>query len=333
MGMELDRAIHRPALIAMKRALLVGIDDYGGNGDLHGCVNDARALTPLFARHYDDAPNLDCQTRTSADTTIRRADLIQSVEQLVAPGADVSLFYFAGHGAATDNDVVLVTQDAAQHELGIAMSAILTRVNASPVREIVIILDCCFSGGAGGIPQLGFSGAILREGVSILAASRSEQTAQETPAGRGLFSTYLCGALEGGAADVLGKVTIAGLYAYLSESFGPWDQRPTFKANVDRLHELRRCLPWVGATVLRRLPAFFPDIDGELSLDSSYEPEADPPHAEHEEIFGYLQKCRAAKLVEPVDAEHMYFAAMENKSCRLTPLGKHYWRMAAQSRL
>src|SRR5947209_14326513 len=40
-----------------------------------------------------------------------------------------------------------------------------------------------------------------------------------------------CGALDGGAADVLGKVTVASVYAYLSETFGPWDQRPTFKAD------------------------------------------------------------------------------------------------------
>lgn len=158
--------------------------------------------------------------------------------------------------------------------------------------------------------------------------------ATETSEGRGAFSSYLCGALDGGAADVIGKVTVSGVYAYLSECFGPWEkQRPTFKANVERLHDLRICSSAVPLTILRRLPEFFPEQDYELPLDSSYEPDATPLHPEHEEIFGYLQKCRASKLIEPIGAEHMYFAAMENKACRLTPLGKHYWRMAAEGRI
>jgi hypothetical protein len=155
----------------------------------------------------------------------------------------------------------------------------------------------------------------------------------ETAEGRGLFSTYLCGALDGGAADMLGKVTIAGVYAYLSESFGSWAQRPTFKANVERLHELRRVSPDVPLPELRRISEFFAIQDAELPLDPSYEPTAEPRHPEHEKIFAILQRCRAAKLVEPVGEQHMYFAAMNNKACRLTPLGKLYWSMAKQGRI
>jgi hypothetical protein len=259
--------------------------------------------------------------------------LLDAIDALLYPGADVALFYFAGHGAATVNDVVLVTQDGINGDLGVALSTILGKVQNSPIREVIVILDCCFSGGAGGVPQLGTDVAVLRQGVALLSASRSDQTAAETPAGRGLFSVYFCGALDSGAADVLGKVTLAGVYAYLSESFGPWDQRPTFKANLDRLHELRLCSPAVPISELRRLPEFFPNSHEEFPLDPSYEPDAEPNHPEHEAIFAIFQRCRAAKLVEPVGADHMYFAAMQSKACRLTPLGKHYWRLARQARL
>jgi hypothetical protein len=239
----------------------------------------------------------------------------------------------AGHGASVNNDVQLITQDGTNIEPGIAFSAILGKVQSSPVREVIIILDCCFSGGAGGVPQLGADAAIMRNGLALLTASRADQTAAETPTGRGLFSFYLCGGLEGGAADVLGKVTVASLYAYLSESFGPWDQRPTFKSNLDRLHDLRQCTPAVPLNELRRLPQIFRLSDEDMPLDPSYEPDAAPRHAEHEEIFGILQRCRGAKLVIPIDADHMYYAAVESKACRLTPLGKHYWRLAKQNRL
>lgn len=319
----------------MKRALLVGIDSYDHFGGLAGCVNDVNALTPLLTRNEDDSPNFDCHALTSDNARIDRRTLLESLDALLAPGADVALFYFAGHGDPAANDVVLVTQDGVNAEPGVALSAVLGKVQQSPVREVIIVLDCCFAGGAGGVPQLGNAVAAIRDGVTILAAARSDQPAAETQDGRGKFSFYLCGALDGGAADVLGKITLAGVYAYLSESFGPWDQRPTFKANVDRLHELRTCSPAVPVNELRRLPEFFPEPDRDFPLDPSYEPDAGPEHEhpEHEAIFAILQRCVAAKLVRPVGAEHMYFAAMQSQACRLTPLGKHYRRLAAQGRL
>jgi uncharacterized caspase-like protein len=318
----------------MKRALLIGIDKYVGVAPLKGCVNDVNALMPLLARNEDDSPNFECVVKTSAsEKPVSRRSLLESIDALLNPGADSALFYFAGHGQQVDNDVVLVTQDGQGSDLGVSMSEMLGKVQVSRVPEVSIILDCCFSGMAGGIPQLGTDAAALRSGVSILTASRANEASVETPAGRGLFSTYLCGALEGGAADVLGKITIAGIYAYMYESFSSWDQRPMFKANIERLNELRRSSPAVPFPELRRLSDLFETQYSELPLNSSYEPTASPKHPEHEAVFEILQHCRAAKLVEPVGEQHMYFAAMNNKACRLTPLGRLYWAMARQGRL
>jgi len=316
----------------MKRALLIGIDQYANFTDLAGCVNDVDAVEPLLARNEDSSPNLDCQKRTTAAGGATRDGLLRDFDVLLSGGADVALLYFAGHGQSRDNDVGLVTQDGTESTPGIALSEIMAKIASSPVKEIVLILDCCFAGAAGGVPQLGTSAASLKNGVSILAASRSDQYAAETSSGRGLFSTYLCGALEGGAADVLGRMTVAGLYAYLDESFGAWEQRPVFKANVERLNDLRTCKPAVPLAALRRLPEFFSADDYEFPLDPSYEPDAEPRNADNEAVFGILQKYRAAKLVEPVDEEHMYFAAMNNKGCRLTRLGQHYLHLAKESR-
>jgi uncharacterized caspase-like protein len=318
----------------MKRALLVGIDKYEDAPPLNGCVNDVKALKPLLARNEDDSLNFECIIKTSENAQpVSRRNLLDSIDALLKPGADIALFYFAGHGQQADNDVVLVSQDGRGSDLGVKMSEVLSKVQHSKVPEVLIILDCCFAGTAGGVPQLGTDAAVLRSGVSILTASRGDQVSIETPEGRGLFSTYLCGALEGGAADILGQITIAGLYAYLSESFGAWDQRPMFKANVERLHEVRSSSPAVPFSQLRRLSEIFETQYSLLQLDPSYEPTAEPRHPEHEAIFEILQRCRAAKLVEPVGEQHMYYAAMNNKSCRLTPLGRLYWTMAKQERI
>jgi hypothetical protein len=317
----------------MKRALLVGIDLYDYFESLDGCVNDVDAIEPLLSRNEDRSPNFDSQKRTSSTGGVTRDALLGDLDSLLGGGADVALLYFAGHGAGSGMDVALVTEDGTPATPGITFSEVLAKVAESSIREVILILDCCFSGAAGGIPQLASSATALRDGVSILAASRGDQPAVETNTGRGHFSSLLGGALEGGAADVIGKVTIAGLYSYLDESFGAWDQRPAFKANVDRLHELRSCRPAVPLTELRRISELFPVADHIFPLDPSYEPDAELGNSEHERVFSTLQKYRAAKLLEPVDAEHMYFAAMESKACRLTLLGRHYWQVATDGRL
>ena len=171
----------------------------------------------------------------------------------------------------------------------------------------------------------------------MLTASRADQTSAETPEGRGQFSSFLEGALEGGAADVLGHLTLAGLYAYLSEAFGTWSQRPMLKANVDQLQDIRRCDPAVPLTTLRKLPEWFPEPDYVFPLDPTYEPDKREsglePHPAHEALFSQLQKCASVKLVEPVGADHMYFAAMHSQGCQLTPLGRHYRHIASEDRL
>jgi uncharacterized caspase-like protein len=314
----------------MKRALLVGIDHYANYGSLHGCVNDATALRPLLARHEDDSPNLDCRLLTARDATepVTRDQLLRGIDELLASGPAFALFYFAGHGAPRDGGgVTLMTSDATDMTLGVAFSEVLEKIGqCAPHTEILVVLDCCFSGGAGTLEALNNGMANLRKGLTVLTASRDDQTSAEA-GGRGLFSTYLEGALDGGAADVLGYVNVSGLYAYLSESFGAWEQRPTFKANIDRLHDIRKCDPRVPLPTLRRLTEWFTEPGDDYPLDPSYEPTAEPSDSEHEEIFAGLQKYRACRLVEPIGEDHLYYAAMKSTGCRLTALGKHYWRM------
>jgi len=313
----------------VKRALLVGNDKYDNFSDLAGCANDVRALHPLIARHADDSVNFECLT--GFDLT--RDELIDLVDQLLAPGADSALFFFAGHGGQTPDDVVLCTKDGTPQTPGLQFSDVLAKVASSPVAETVVLLDCCFAGGAGGVPALASTAATLHPGLSILAASRNDQTSAESAQGRGVFSTYVEGALEGGAADTLGRVDMGSLYAYVSESFGAWDQRPTFKANIERPLELRICEPTLSRADLREVLDLFSDALDDLPLDPSFEPEAEPRDEEHERLFDLLQKARANRLVEPVDEDHLYFAAMNSKACRLTPLGRHYYLVHSEDRL
>src|SRR5262249_43982180 len=152
----------------VKRALLVGIDKYQHFQSLNGCVNDVVALAPLLARHADENENFACIEYRSDLHTINRDAVLAGLDRLLAPGADVALFYFAGHGMQATNDVVLVTQPTRTADDGVALSTVLAKVQQSTVGSFIIILDCCFSGGAGGVPQLGGNVAALRDGLTIL---------------------------------------------------------------------------------------------------------------------------------------------------------------------
>ena len=246
--------------------------------------------------------------------------------------ADVALLYFSGHGVVNSLGGYLVTPDATLYDEGVSMVDVITFANSSPVREAVVLLDCCYSGAQGALPVLN-NQSVLREGLSLLTASRGSQVSVEIR-GRGLFAALSCAALEGGASDVLGKVTIASIYAYVDQALGAWEQRPLFKALVSQLISLRNCSPAVEHDVLRLLPKYFPSIDAQLALDPSFEPDAEPRHPANEKIL-----FPAYRNIEPRDwscrygADHLYYAAMNSKSCKLTPLGQFYWSQANNGKL
>jgi len=46
-----------------------------------------------------------------------------------------------------------------------------------------------------------------------------------------------------------------------------------------------------------------------------------------------LQKLQSVGLIVPVDEQHMYYAAINSKACKLTALGYHYWRLVKDKRI
>lgn len=122
------------------------------------------------------------------------------------------------------------------------MSEVLKMANDSKTEEVVILLDCCHAGNLGNPPVVNNARAMLREGISILTASRGDQVSVEA-SGAGLFSSLVADALAGGAADVLGDVTAPAIYAFVEGALGAWDQRPLFKSHVSKMGSVRGVLP------------------------------------------------------------------------------------------
>jgi hypothetical protein len=314
----------------MRKSLVVGINDYPG-AHLSGCVNDAIAMASVLATHGDGSPNFHNKILTSPDP-INRAFLRASVEALFSGDADIALLYFSGHGLVKSTGGYIVTPDFKKYDEGVSMDDILTLANQSKAKDKVIILDCCHSGAFGTPALTGNHIAQLSEGLTVLTASSEIESALEFN-GSGVFTALVVSALQGGAADLRGHVTPGGIYAYVDQALGAWDQRPIFKTNVTRFTSLRSVPPQVPLATLRKLVDYFPAAQDEHALNPSYE-FTDPSHDDAKvAIFKDLQKFEGVGLVVPVDEEHMYFAAMNSKSCRLTALGFQYWRLVKENKV
>ncbi len=315
----------------MRRALVVGIDDYSAS-PLQGCCGDAQRVSQALARHGDGQRNFDCVTLTQPAQNITRAVLRQALYELFRHPADVAFFHFSGHGTRHGLDGYLVTSDAQEFDLGIPMSEVLALANSSKAHEVFITLDCCHSGTFGAVPEIGGGKAVLRDEVSVITAARADQASLEEAAG-GVFTSLLVEALDGGAAGLMGEVSAAGVYAYIENAFGAWDQRPLFKANVSRFTVLRRVVPKLDGATLRRLTERFPLPAEDLPLSPAHEPSCEPHDAASETCFEDLVAYRNSGLVEPVGEQHMYYAAMNSKACRLTVLGRYYWRLVSEGKV
>lgn len=315
----------------MRKALVVGINDYPGS-PLRGCVNDANRIASLLKKNGDGKPNFSVKLLTAPSDTIGRAELRGAIEKLFAGDCDVSLFYFSGHGLIKSTGGYIVTPDAKEYDEGVSMEYILNLANNSKAKDKVILLDCCHSGSLGSPTTTGSSVAQLSEGLSVLTASREAESALEIN-GMGVFTALVADALQGGAADLRGLVTPGSIYAYVDQALGPWEQRPIFKTNVTRFTSLRSITPPVPFETLRKICDYFPTPQAEYALDPSYEFTEKGAIPANVAIFKDLQKFERVGLVVPIGEEHMYFAAMHSKPCRLTALGYQYWRLVKEERL
>lgn len=331
----------------MRRALLIGIDHYTAS-PLTGCVADAQGMASLLERNEDGTLNYDVKLVTSDTRAINRGDVRTLLTTLFDNARDATiLFFFAGHGAQTPWGAELVTQDYSSNSLGVSMNDVLTLANDSPAREVILILDCCFSGDLGNMPGLQAAAvalpfrldrSVLRENVTILTASRATQPSAEVAGGgQGAFTRLLIEGLEGAAADHLGDVTALSLYAFASRSFTAWQQRPIFKSHVSQSTALRTCRPPIDQDLLRKLPTYFHNAEARYSMTPAHEGVRPIPPGVNstleQQAFDYFKQLRNAGLLTTDHNKDLYFVALASEDVYLTFLGRYFWRLATKGRL
>ena len=140
---------------------------------------------------------------------------------------DFVLIYYSGHGKLDPTGRLhLATKDTTVDELeatSIPITNIRDYVENTKCNQVALVLDCCFSGAAGGVFARGTVDDQLQivsrgRGMYIMTASTELQIAQERPADKyGLFTKNVIEGLATGNADLNGDgvVTMDELYDYV----------------------------------------------------------------------------------------------------------------------
>ncbi|GGD05217.1 caspase family protein [Hyunsoonleella pacifica] len=317
-----------------KKALVVGVNYYDKFNGLSGCVKDANAVASAL-EHNDDDKSLNFSINriiaTNSGSILRKKALEDSVKALFEDDVDVALFYFSGHGFIKPSGGYLVTSECKVGDEGLSLSELLYYANESPADNKIIILDCCHSGKLG-LDIHANDIAKLSEGLTILCSSAEDEVSVEKY-GRGVFTSLLVDALEGSAADILGNIFLENLYANISPALSIWEQTPVCRISINGLTLIKKTKPAITIADLRKIAELFNDTDDEHQLDPSYEPESNMPNLVNTKKFGVLQKYNRLNLVVPIEAPHMYHAAIWSKSCVLTPLGRYYWKLVSNKKI
>ena len=322
----------------MRKALLVGINDYGMQS-LDGCINDAVEINKLLSYNEDGTINFQTELKKG---TVNKNELKVLIERCFSRDEEAALFYFSGHGYIDEHGGYLVTSDYEHGDYGVSLQEIMAIANKSKCKNKIIILDSCHAGFMGRNSILTQDATVISDGVTILTASVEKEAAVERD-GHGIFTSLLIEALSGRAADILGHISLGSIYAYIDKALGPWDQRPVFKTNVSNFISIRNVNPPIDLVTLRKICTYFPDENHKYTLDPSYEPinsegyehKLVKPYAdiENTKIFNDLQKFEGLGLVRPLNEEHMYYAAMNKDVCVLTSMGKRYWKLAKEKKI
>jgi hypothetical protein len=163
----------------MKKALLVGINDYPGSGnDLAGCVNDTANLRELLVKQFGFGVS-DIRVITDAKAT--RAAILDGLEAMVAKASagDVLVFHFSGHGTQVPDqdgdetedrlDEALCPRDFSWDGVWIRdddLSDVFSRLLKDVHMEV--LLDCCHSGT--GTREIALGAGTKTVGAGIAAA-------------------------------------------------------------------------------------------------------------------------------------------------------------------
>lgn len=193
---EANRAIVRQENEPEKRlALVIGNTDYPGNARLRNPVNDAKDMAQTLR-------GLDFEVIEVLNTSKKQlVDTIYSFGRRLR-GADVGLFYYAGHGMQLNNYNFLIPVDArieSQSDVeyeAVEAGRVLGKMEDAQARVNIVILDACRNNPfARSFTRSGYRQGLAQmdapTGTLIAYATKPGAEAQDGEGRNGVFTKYL----------------------------------------------------------------------------------------------------------------------------------------------
>lgn len=228
-------------------SLVVGINtyEYTRLGNLKAPAEDAEAIAQILRKfgdfHVRRLPEVvdkeNNATRVGRKTKVMLTQLEEALVQLFKPTGhnipDTALFYFSGHGLRKDRGIqegFLATSDINPdlNNWGLRLKWLRELLQESPVRQQIVLLDCCYSG-----ELLNFDEADPgdrgkgRERCFIAASREYELAYEETTGNHGVLTKALLQGLDP-TRQLDGVVSNFTLVEFINQTLKGATQRPVY---------------------------------------------------------------------------------------------------------
>jgi helicase len=233
------------------RALFIGIDQYASPmiSNLSCSARDARALYGLFCDTFGSS-----NAKLLVDEHATRGAIVDAIKALHGSHPDdVVVISFSGHGSDSHHLIAYDADPLTLDHTAIALDELTDLFAQIPARNLLLLLDCCFAGGAGAkvfhapIAARSLSSAqasldrISGRGRLIFTAAGAEQEAiEDRRKGHGIFTFYVLQAFRGAPEIVkAGRIPILALTDFVITSVVAaaaqvrHKQEPALRGSVD----------------------------------------------------------------------------------------------------
>lgn len=248
-------------------ALVIGINTYQHLPFLRSPAQDAEAIAQQLEQNGNFQvwrlpqfldPFESYERRVAQNSEVTLAQIEEALVRLFKPEGehipDTALFYFSGHGLRKNKGIqegYLATSDANPDEekWGLSLQWLRRLLQASPVRQQVIWLDCCYSGELLNFEEADPGNRGQGGDRCFITASREFEVAYAEAIGQHsvLTEALLQGLDPAQRAD--GVVTNFTVTAFLEDHFRTANQRPLF-ANSGSKIILTGCLRDTNSVVV-----------------------------------------------------------------------------------
>ena len=205
------------ALAAGRAALVIGNSDYRSVAKLDNPANDAKLMAETLRGLGFTLIG------GGAELDLEKAGLDQAVQAFGAAlvGAEVALFYYAGHGVQVRGTNYLVpvnanpTREADVDFQMVDMALVLRQMEASGTRLNLVILDACRNNPFGGRGLRATGGGLAQmqapEGTLISYATQPGNVAQDGVDGHSPYTRALADTIAKGGLDIFQTFNAIGL--------------------------------------------------------------------------------------------------------------------------